>query len=199
MMLNSEMNKLLKLLPLDSWFWVSMLLLAQGIGATGVTLVARIPMEAVAMQISVLYIGGLTGLFLFRFRPAGNDNLPWICAAVIYVGFIFLMSSRAYAETALTFDTSYFHPLEYLTLGVFLGRFWYWVIEAKGFWRFAMRVIAAGAACGAADETIQYFVPGRQCDLMDFMLDLSGLACAVLLFAALRPIINLRLRSRRPT
>ena len=52
-----------------------------------------------------------------------------------------------------------------------------------------------GAAAAVTDECIQYFVPGRSCQVTDMLLDLSGVLIAlglILLIRALR-------KSKKPT
>jgi VanZ family protein len=118
----------------------------------------------------------------------------WAVAALFYALFIFLMSSRSYPGTIVPFNTSYFHPLEYLTLGLLLGRLWYSVIDTKGFWSFAIRVVAAGGIFGCSDELHQFFIPGRHCALGDVFLDLSGIAFSLVIIASIRYLILSRSR-----
>lgn len=94
------------------------------------------------------------------------------------------------------FDTSYFHPVEFATLGLLLGRIWYSIIERKGFLAFSVRVLLAGVIFGGADEIHQAFVPGRTPDWMDLMFDIAGILISLLIIATVRAIRGGRAGSR---
>ena len=50
-------------------------------------------------------------------------------------------------------------------------------------WRAAVLGLLAASAFGATDEWHQSFVPGRSCDVMDWLADTGGAALAVTLYA----------------
>jgi VanZ family protein len=185
-------DRFICLIPLDSWLWISLLYFGQGICAILFARVVKIPAAALFLPILVLFVGGLASFLFYRSGSSGRGNWQWAVAALFYAFFIFLMSSRSYPGARVPFDTSYFHPLEYLTLGLLLGRFWYSVIDTKGLGSFAIRVVAAGAAFGASDEFHQLFIPGRDCDFHDFLLDLGGLAFSLVIIASIRHLILAR-------
>ena len=48
-------------------------------------------------------------------------------------------------------------------------------------WGTALGAVAVASVYGVTDELHQYFVPGRSCDVRDWMADTSGAAIAVIL------------------
>jgi VanZ family protein len=67
-------------------------------------------------------------------------------------------------------------------------------------WRAAVWALLATSAFGATDEWHQYYVPGRSCDVMDWVADTSGAALAVSLYAGLswyRRLLEANLWARR--
>jgi VanZ family protein len=184
------LDRLIGSIPLNSWFWISFLYFGQGICAILFARAVKIPADSVFFPILVLFAGGLASVFFYRSGASGMGQWQCSIAALLYALFIFLMSSRSYPGARVPFDASYFHPLEYLTLGLLLGRLWYSVIETRGFWSFAARVVLAGAIFGASDELHQYFIPGRDCDIRDFFLDLCGIAFSLVIIVSIRQVIS---------
>lgn len=172
-----------------------MLFFGQGVCSIAFTVSIKMPLECVMVPIAVLFAGGLVSLAIYLLNPSGpQGNWQWAVTTFFYALFIFLMSSRSYPNADVHFDTSYLHPLEYLTLGLLLGRIWYSVIDSKGFLSFSLRVLSAGALFGASDEIHQAFIPGRDCDFGDFLFDVGGTAAAILLIALIRRVIDLQVR-----
>jgi VanZ family protein len=104
-----------------------------------------------------------------------------------YVVTIFTVSAQPYLAPPLHFANAdkLLHLLEYVVLGLLLVR----ALRASlrvGRPLFAA-VIAIGLVVlvGAADEQFQSFIPGRQCDVADFMADSLGGALAQLVYVAL--------------
>lgn len=62
-----------------------------------------------------------------------------------------------------------------------------WAFSMRGWWRpsaWSFAVLIAGvAAFGATDELTQSFVPGRQCDLLDWIADMIGMSFGLGIFA----------------
>ncbi len=189
------LRKIIKRVPLNSSFWIAVLFFGQGICSLAFTLSIKVPLESVIAAVAVLFAGGLVSLAIYLLNPSGPEgNRQWVIMALFYALFIFLMSSRSYPNADVHFDTSYLHPVEYLTLGLLLGRMWYSVIDSKGFLSFSIRVLLAGALFGASDEIHQAFIPGRDCDFVDFLFDVGGTAAAILLIALIRRVIDLQVR-----
>ena len=107
-------------------------------------------------------------------------HLPWLLPALAYAGLIFYLSSQSnpvpwlldqwWSWDKLLHATEYAGLAALLVLGLtHLG--------TMGMRRAALLAILLAAAYGATDELHQYFVPGRSCDLIDWLADLTG-ACA---------------------
>jgi VanZ family protein len=94
--------------------------------------------------------------------------------AIAYAFLIFVVSSFPSLKSpdiGLSFEDKIYHVLEYGIFGVLLQR----CTKASGF-RIPLTVFAIGALYGASDEIHQLFVPGRQCELFDFLADAVGVA-----------------------
>ena len=107
--------------------------------------------------------------------------LYWL-PVLIWAGLIFWLSSLSVtpepvAVRAFPGWSQEAHFTLYLVLGALLFRA---VSAHSSKWTFPMP-IAIGALYAASDEMHQYFVPGRQADLFDFMIDVAGLAFGMLL------------------
>jgi VanZ family protein len=112
--------------------------------------------------------------------------LPWLLVA-IHMATAFYLSSQPNPLPELTarFWDKGLHFCEYGTLGALLLL----ALRASGFRGAAALLLAAAGASlyGASDELHQAFVPGRSCDLLDWITDtLGGAAGAALLALALR-------------
>lgn len=92
------------------------------------------------------------------------------------------------------------HFCEYAVLGALLAAaLWHsvqWEGSATEPRRWSVALIAAALASfyGATDEFHQYFVPGRMCDPVDWLVDTAGAAVGVVLFFLV--ILRLSARSR---
>jgi len=99
---------------------------------------------------------------------------------VVYVGIIFTLSAQPYLKVPLDFRNSdkLMHLLEYGGLGLLLFR----VVRTQVWGRrrdvAALVVLLAGMAIGAADENFQRLIPGRTCDLFDWLADSLGVGLA---------------------
>jgi VanZ family protein len=76
----------------------------------------------------------------------------------------------------------YYHVLEYGGLGLLLVRAMR--VSARTRWPLyaALMALSLGTAIGAADETFQSFVPGRDSSIWDVLADVSGLVAAQLFY-----------------
>ena len=70
------------------------------------------------------------------------------------------------------------HFALYLVLGALLLRAIARPVSTTGL----LLPMAIGALYAASDELHQYFVPGRQADIFDLLVDVAGLAIGMLLF-----------------
>jgi VanZ family protein len=96
--------------------------------------------------------------------------------ALLIAGFIWFLSSQSILpqpKGILGWDKLQ-HFLAYWTLSIAAG---FWVRPA--FWRrrpvlSSLLIMLAGSAYGAIDEFHQYFVPGRDCNVWDWIADTLG-------------------------
>ena len=95
-----------------------------------------------------------------------------------YAGLIFYLSSRSTLPVPLPeFNGAdkAAHALEYLGLGLLAA----WTLGSYGLAR-GRALLLAAIGCslyGASDELHQLFVPGRVCDVFDWLADTTGATC----------------------
>jgi VanZ family protein len=95
--------------------------------------------------------------------------------ALGYAGLIFYLSSRSTLPVALPqFNgvDKVAHLIEYSGLGLLVA----WTLGSRGLAK-GRALWLAGLVCalyGASDELHQLFVPGRQCDVFDWVADTAG-------------------------
>lgn len=106
-----------------------------------------------------------------------------------YAGLIFVLSSSSLdieeLKPVFKFD-KLLHLAEYFVLGYLLMR----VFSTSAVPSIARRAVPLaviiGAAYGLSDEVHQYFVPGRNADVMDFLFDAAGVTLAACTFVFMR-------------
>lgn len=106
----------------------------------------------------LVWAGGLFGLSSITFPPDSSND---------WLGF-----------SDLVFNDKAMHALLYavfalLIFRAFRGR------ERLPAWRAALLAFLLAAAYGVTDEIHQFFVPGRECDLADWLADLIGASVVV--------------------
>jgi VanZ family protein len=101
-----------------------------------------------------------------------------------YVTVIFALSSQQHLKPPLTFLNAdkVMHAGEYLVLGLLLVRALRATLRVSRPLFAAMIAIGLVVSVGAADETLQSFVPGRQSDIFDLLADTLGGAIAQLAY-----------------
>jgi len=107
--------------------------------------------------------------------------LYWL-PVLVWAGLIFWLSSMSItpepdAIRGFPGWSQEAHFALYLVLGALLFRA---IFAHSSKMRFSMPMVI-GALYAASDEVHQYFVPGRQADMLDFMVDVAGLAFGILL------------------
>ena len=117
--------------------------------------------------------------------PASSGNLAgpgrafsrWVWPLAI-AGLIFVASSRSHvvAPGITRVDDKIVHFAVYGLLATLVCRI-------GGGWRGAVWSLAIVSAYGASDEWHQSFVPGRMCDVNDWIADTLGAALAIGLYA----------------
>ena len=87
------------------------------------------------------------------------------------------------------------HLLEYSLLGLLTGRaIRFTVGEAAPRGLAVLLAIALGAFVGLCDELYQARVPGRMCDVYDWLTDLTAVSTAVIL----TQVIKIQRRDQKP-
>jgi VanZ family protein len=107
-------------------------------------------------------------------RRLGRLQVIW---PLLIAGLIFSASTRsAVAAPHVTNIDKVAHFSVYGLLGTLICRL-------RGGGSGALMGLLIASAYGATDEWHQYFVPGRSCDVWDWVADTSGAALAVTLYA----------------
>ncbi len=116
--------------------------------------------------------------FLFHLLPA-----------VGYAALIFALSSFPLDVEELRPVFEYdklLHLVEYYILGYLLMRAFKTSPVPTLTGKAVLATILVGTVYGASDEIHQYFVPGRNCDLFDFLFDAAGVSLAAVSFSFVR-------------
>ncbi len=117
----------------------------------------------------------------------------YFAPACLYYALIFAFSSRSYPiEIEVPFFDKWIHFVEFGVLG-FLVAFGYFKslkssLRMKGTFTFA-----SGVLLGILDEIHQYFVPGRNSDVLDALADALGIALGLFLYWYLSQKMRLRI------
>ena len=97
--------------------------------------------------------------------------------ALAWMGLIFWLSAQPkLPEVLFIFDgiDKVFHAGAYGVLGILV-----WVALGVSYRRAAVLALVVSSLYGASDELHQYFVPGRSCDVFDWMADTAGAAAGI--------------------
>lgn len=174
------------------WTWIAAIFAVQTVGALIVTRLFRLAPNEVAMPIFLLVIGTVIALAFRHIDGDGEIGLwKWWIPLGIYALFIFLLSSRSYEHASIAFNTSLFHPVEYMTLGIFASWAWHHLLAKRSTLSLGLAVILSGLLFGVSDEVHQHYVPGRVMSLQDLCLDLLGLCVGFVMFLICRHIQRL--------
>jgi VanZ family protein len=103
-----------------------------------------------------------------------------------YVSLIFVVSSQPGLQTPLqfTYGDKVAHLLEYLGLGLLLARALRASLRVSRPLFAATMAIGLVVLVGAGDETLQYFIPGRNSDVFDLLADTVGGAIAQFVYVS---------------
>lgn len=109
-----------------------------------------------------------------------NSPKTWWLAVILYMGVIFFLSSIPGKDLPLLFPFSdkVIHLVEYGILGFLLRK-------AINFYFFkypGVLAVLIGALYGLSDEIHQIFVPGRECNVVDWIFDVAGCTLSQVLF-----------------
>jgi VanZ family protein len=125
--------------------------------------------------------------------------------ALLWLGFIFYVSlqplpsdllppgisealSESLPEPVSVHDLG--HMLEFAVLGALLLRWAAWRLAGRGLWKVVGGALAAAVLSALADETIQYFTPGRAFELDDIALDSLAAATGIALAWGVRRLVK---------
>lgn len=170
-------KRLVPQVDLKPWSWVAFIFGAQTLGASIIIQQFELSFEDVAPAMILLMVGFLAAMVFRRYdSPGGFGSWRWWIPVCIYCLFIFSLSSRSYPEARTTFSTTLFHPVEYLTLGIFLSFAWRHLVRLKGTRFFILTVLISGILFGMSDELHQAFTPGRTARISDVMIDSLSVA-----------------------
>jgi VanZ family protein len=179
----------------NPWTWVAVINTVQTLGALVVTHLFGLRFGEVAIPIILLILGTSVAVVFLSFDRLNSLGLKWWIPVIIYALFIFSLSARSYPEAFPRFNTKLFHPIEYLTLAIFLCGAWHHLIRSRGTFFFIICVQISGIIYAASDEFHQSFVAGRTATVTDVLIDAVGVAlgCAIFLLARYtRKLINSR-------
>ena len=132
-------------------------------------------------------------------------ELPLWAAGVIlvmYAGIIFIISSLPHPTQDYQLPTGGIpHFIEYAGLGLLAGIYtllWHQSNRRICFWPWSFAWVGA-ALYAASDELHQMFVPCRSAELTDWLIDLAGISCMLVLlrFLIFRKIVQIRLLKER--
>jgi VanZ family protein len=111
------------------------------------------------------------------FFVSSNSRRAWLWPLLV-AALIFTASSRSrVAGPPVVYFDKYAHFFVYGLLGTLLVR------ALQGRRGAAWAALALASLYGVSDEFHQHFVPGRSCEVGDWIADTSGAALAILLYA----------------
>jgi VanZ family protein len=180
-------RRFLSLVDLNPWNWVALIYAVQTLGALIVIHLFGLSLAEMAPAIILLILAASVAIVFRWFDPSSRlGPWKWWIPAGLYVLFIFCLSSKSYPEARAIFSTRLFHPVEYLTLGIFLSLACHQFSRLKGTSYFILSVQILGILCAISDEFHQVFVPGRTARLSDVFIDSVSVALGCGIFWVFR-------------
>lgn len=121
------------------------------------------------------------------FRFLGLSTRVWGFLSLLYLAAIFALSSMPARDLPdLAGKDHYAHFFEFAILGVLLS---IWAVGRfrgkRPLWLIFLTLVCFISFYGASDEIHQYFVPGRFCELWDWVADTLGGVVSVLIILPL--------------
>lgn len=165
------------------WTWIAAIYGVQLIASVVAVRLFNLPLTGMMPPLLILLLGALAAM-AFRWFENQNSTIKWkwLLPALIYGGFIFSLSHRSFPGAKIPVDTGFFHPLEFMTLGIFLCRLAHPILEKRGKTAFAAIILVTGGIFGVIDEIHQAWIPGRKSDPLDVVLDIVGLGLGMTVF-----------------
>ena len=116
-----------------------------------------------------------------------SNKLKWIRVTAGYIAVIFILSFRHPGVYKHTLLREVLTNLAHIPLYGVLGYFTVVTIKNLRVQRWAtLYTLCIGVAVGCIDEFFQSFVPGRNVDILDIVLDSIGIITGIVLFRASR-------------
>lgn len=172
---------------LNPWNWVALIYAGHVLGAFAAAQMFEVSVAKMALPIGFLVLGFFIAVGFRWYDPASRVGCwKWWLPVVIYALVIFLLSDRSYPEARTVVDTKVFHPLEYLTLGLFLSGAWHGLSKQLGMPGFIFAVQLSGTAYAFSDEWHQAYIPGRTSAFTDVLIDAAGVALGLTVFVMAR-------------
>jgi VanZ family protein len=120
--------------------------------------------------------------FQIKGTPIKKFTIYWL-PLIIYCGALFIQSSfAATGQYSVSFFDKILHFTAYALLGILFFRALGTLAIRKRTHLTALLSIMAASLYGLSDEIHQYFVPLRDADMLDWLADVIGSICGVLLY-----------------
>jgi len=125
---------------------------------------------------------------LFRRPPERSAFTLFIrywLPVLVYVTLIFTLSAQPYLKPPIRFPVmsdKIYHLGEYGVFGLLLSRAVRASLRVPLPIAAAMMTLALGVLIGAADETFQSFIPGRESSIYDLLADTIGVGLAQVVY-----------------
>jgi VanZ family protein len=111
----------------------------------------------------------------------GKKALYFLPATLYYAAIFYFSSKTISIDVGISNFDKFLHGLEFGGLGFLLALGFFRTLHHSMKLRIGVSW-GAGLVLGTLDEFHQYFVPGRQSDVLDLLADVVGIALGVLVF-----------------
>lgn len=103
--------------------------------------------------------------------------------AVLIAVIIFILSSLPhpdFLDLGIVWEDKILHIILYFVFGISISSFLLANLKYQQLRKFIIITLIVGAVYGFSDELHQYFVPGRDAEILDWCADLTGLLLSTL-------------------
>jgi VanZ family protein len=176
----------------NAWTWIALLYVSQLLGALVVAVALGLRMAELSLPLALLAVGAAHAWLISFWNSSSNGRRRqrWV-PALVYSAFIFSLSNQSFADTDVSINVNFFHPIEYAVLALFFCWMWHNMLLSGRVFPLLVRVLCVGMGFALLDELHQYFVAGRYASGMDLVLDFIGLCIGCAIFFAGRRILAL--------
>jgi VanZ family protein len=98
------------------------------------------------------------------------------------ISFFSSVPARGLPDVGVIGADKFAHFSEFMVLGIVLTRAMLGMMPKISLFRSVFLSIIIAVLYAAADEVYQIFIPGRQADILDFVMDFFGLVTGTLLY-----------------